>query len=156
MQEASLEGQDKAFKDVIEPLESVSLNIAPTTRKSLAEAGTPDEVAASLTTQSAGSNAPQVAVLSAGQVLCGAPRRSPLRLTPLRAQRVDDAKNTYYFFEFTSTARGVKRHAITTLAVVNGMPASPPLCVRYSPPLRRRQGIHAHDGRERGALAEDG
>ena len=26
----------------------------------------------------------------------------------------------YYFFEFTSKARGIVRHAITTLAIVNG------------------------------------
>lgn len=66
VQEVALEGQDKAFKDVIEPLESVSLSILPTTRKSLADAGTPDEVAAALTQKSASATT-QVAVVSANQ-----------------------------------------------------------------------------------------
>ena len=47
-QEISVDGQDAVYKDVIEPLESVALNIYPTTRESLAEVGTPDEVANTL------------------------------------------------------------------------------------------------------------
>ena len=94
------DGQDKAFKDVIEPLESVSLGIAPTTRASLADAGTPQEVGASLVAKSAAPGT-KVALVSA-------------------TQRTDAAGVTYYAFEFTSAARGVTRHAITTLAVANG------------------------------------
>ncbi len=94
------DGQDKAFKDVIEPLESVSLGIAPTTRASLAEAGTPQEVGTSLVVKSAAPGT-QVALLNA-------------------SQRTDASGVAYYAFEFTSTARGVTRHAITTLAVANG------------------------------------
>ena len=99
-QEVVQDGQDKAFKDVIEPLESVSLSIAPTTRASLAEAGTPQEVGAALVAKSAAPGT-KVELVSA-------------------AQRVDPAGIAYYAFEFTSTARGVTRHAITTIAVANG------------------------------------
>ena len=98
------DGQDKAFKDVIEPLESVSLGIAPTTRASLADAGTPQEVGASLVAKSAAPGT-KVALVSA-------------------TQRTDAAGVTYYAFEFTSAARGVTRHAITTLAVANGAGAA--------------------------------
>ena len=94
------DGQDKAFKDVIEPLESVSLSVAPTTRASLAEAGTPQEVGAALVAKSAAPGT-KVELVSA-------------------VQRVDAAGIPYYAFEFTSSARGVTRHAITTLAVANG------------------------------------
>ena len=94
------DGQEKAFKDVIEPLESVSLGFAPTTRASLADAGTPQEVGASLVAKSAAPGT-QVALLSA-------------------SQRTDANNIVYYAFEFTSTARGVTRHAITTVAVSNG------------------------------------
>ena len=94
------DGQDKAFKDVIEPLESVSLSVAPTTRASLAEAGTPQEVGAALVAKSAAPGT-KVELVSA-------------------VQRVDPAGIPYYAFEFTSSARGVTRHAITTLAVANG------------------------------------
>ena len=44
------------------------------------------------------------------------------------AQRTDPAGNVYYSFEFTSRARGVVRHAITTVAVVNGASCAE-LCV---------------------------
>ena len=98
------DGQDKAFKDVIEPLESVSLGIAPTTRASLADAGTPQEVGASLVAKSAAPGT-KVSLVSA-------------------TQRTDPAGVTYYAFEFTSAARGVTRHAITTLAVANGAGAA--------------------------------
>jgi photosystem II oxygen-evolving enhancer protein 2 len=73
LQEVALEGQDKAFKDVIEPLESVSLNISQTTRSSLAEAGSPADVAAALTKKSASAST-QVAVVSSGQVSCALER----------------------------------------------------------------------------------
>ena len=150
------DGQDKAFKDVIEPLESVSLGIAPTTRASLADAGTPQEVGASLVAKSAAPGT-KVALVSA-------------------TQRTDAAGVTYYAFEFTSAARGVTRHAITTLAVANGARAargrrraewpngSRQLRSRFTHAtltLRavvaaRRQGVHADVRRQPGALGQDG
>jgi hypothetical protein len=69
-QEVALDGQDKAFKDVIEPLESVSLSVLPTNRASLAEAGSPQEVAQALVAKSASPQA-KTALVSASQVrLC--------------------------------------------------------------------------------------
>lgn len=43
-QEVSIEGQDKVFKDVIEPLESVSVNIIPTGKQNIKEFGPPQQV----------------------------------------------------------------------------------------------------------------
>ena len=106
---------------MIEPLESVSLSILPTTRKTLADAGTPEEVAQALTQKSASATT-QVGVVSASQARTPAPLQSggaPSHHRP-DTQRKDDAGNVYYSFEFTSKARGIVRHAITTLAVVNG------------------------------------
>jgi photosystem II oxygen-evolving enhancer protein 2 len=63
----TLDGQDKAFRDVIEPLESVSLSVAPTTRASLAEAGTPQEVAQNLVAKSSSPQA-KTELVSSSQV----------------------------------------------------------------------------------------
>ncbi|KAJ8759885.1 hypothetical protein K2173_009986 [Erythroxylum novogranatense] len=47
-QEVVIEGQDKVFKDVIEPLESVSVNMIPTGKQDIREFGPPQEVAETL------------------------------------------------------------------------------------------------------------
>uniref|UniRef100_A0A7N0TKY4 PsbP C-terminal domain-containing protein n=1 Tax=Kalanchoe fedtschenkoi TaxID=63787 RepID=A0A7N0TKY4_KALFE len=47
-QEIAIDGQDKVFKDVIEPLESVSVNVFPTTKQEIRELGPPQEVAEAL------------------------------------------------------------------------------------------------------------
>ena len=41
-QEVSVQGQDKVYKDVIEPLESVSINMIPTTKEDIRDLGPPD------------------------------------------------------------------------------------------------------------------
>jgi PsbP len=43
-QEVVVQGRDKVFKDVIEPLESVSVNLMPTTKQDIRELGSPQEV----------------------------------------------------------------------------------------------------------------
>ena len=43
-QEVVIEGQDKVFKDVIEPLESVSINMIPTGKQDIRDLGSPQEV----------------------------------------------------------------------------------------------------------------
>ncbi len=43
-QEVSVKGQDIVYKDVIEPLESVSVSITPTDKKDITEYGSPVEV----------------------------------------------------------------------------------------------------------------
>ncbi|GER40142.1 oxygen-evolving enhancer protein 2, partial [Striga asiatica] len=47
-QEVIVQGQDKVFKDVIEPLESVSVNMIPTAKQDVREFGPPKEVAETL------------------------------------------------------------------------------------------------------------
>ena len=53
-QEVSVDGSDVVYKDVIEPLESVSMTIFPTQKKDVAEFGSPEEVATTLVTQVGG------------------------------------------------------------------------------------------------------
>lgn len=43
-QEIVIEGQDKVFKDVIEPLENVSVNVFPTNKEDIRDLGSPQEV----------------------------------------------------------------------------------------------------------------
>ena len=43
-QEVAVKGQDVVYKDVIEPLESVSVSLTPTDKANIAEFGTPEEV----------------------------------------------------------------------------------------------------------------
>lgn len=43
-QEVVVEGQDKVYKDVIEPLESVSVNLIPTNKQDIRDFGPPREV----------------------------------------------------------------------------------------------------------------
>ena len=42
VQEVSVQGQDKVYKDVIEPLESVSINMIPTTKEDIRDLSPPD------------------------------------------------------------------------------------------------------------------
>lgn len=43
-QEVIIEGQDKVYKDVIEPLESVSVNVIPTSKQDIRDFGPPQQV----------------------------------------------------------------------------------------------------------------
>lgn len=43
-QEVTIDGQDKVFKDVIEPLESVSVNLIPTSKENIRDFGSPQQV----------------------------------------------------------------------------------------------------------------
>ncbi|XP_022863266.1 psbP-like protein 1, chloroplastic [Olea europaea var. sylvestris] len=47
-QEVVVEGQDKVFKDVIEPLESVSVNLIPTSKTDIRDFGPPQQIAETL------------------------------------------------------------------------------------------------------------
>uniref|UniRef100_M8D257 PsbP C-terminal domain-containing protein n=1 Tax=Aegilops tauschii TaxID=37682 RepID=M8D257_AEGTA len=47
-QEVFVQGQDKVYKDVIEPLESVSINMIATTKEDIRDLGPPDQVAEAL------------------------------------------------------------------------------------------------------------
>lgn len=99
-QEVSVTGQDCVYKDVIEPLESVSVNIVETTKSDLHELGSADEVANTLV----------------GKVLTS-PSQKPQLLEA--KERVTDGK-TYYTFEFLAKAPNYTRHALGTVTIANG------------------------------------
>ena len=66
-QEITVDGQDAVYKDIIEPLESVALNIYPTSRESLTEIGNPDEVAKTLVAKALAVPGAQAKVLKTAQ-----------------------------------------------------------------------------------------
>ena len=82
-QEISVDGQDAVYKDVIEPLESVALNIYPTQRESLTDIGSPDEVANTLVGKALAVQGAQAKVLKT-------------------AQRKDKDGHLYYFLEYVT------------------------------------------------------
>ncbi|VAI00509.1 unnamed protein product [Triticum turgidum subsp. durum] len=100
-QEVSVQGQDKVYKDVIELLESVSINMIPTTKEDIRDLGPPDQVAEALVRK----------VLS-----------PPTQKTKLiEAKETDIDGRAYYTFEFTAQAPNFTRHALGTITIANGM-----------------------------------
>ncbi|CAN6829428.1 unnamed protein product [Brassica oleracea] len=99
-QEVVIEGQDKVYKDVIEPLESVSVNLIPTSKQTIKDFGPPKEIAETLVKK----------------VL--APPNQKTTLIDASEQEVDG--KTYYQFEFTAQARNYTRHALGVITVFNG------------------------------------
>lgn len=99
-QEVSVKGQDIVYKDVIEPLESVAVNIIDTNKSDVHELGSAEEVAKTLV----------------GKVLA-----SPSQKTQLLEAK-ENIKNgkTYYTFEFLAKASTYTRHAIGTVTIANG------------------------------------
>ncbi|XP_057805018.1 psbP-like protein 1, chloroplastic [Salvia miltiorrhiza] len=99
-QEVVVEGQDKVFKDVIEPLESVSVNIIPTTKQDIRDFGPPQEV---------------------GETLIQKVLASPTQKTKLiEATEHDVEGKSYYTFEFIAKAPNYTRHALSTVCIGNG------------------------------------
>ncbi|KAF3330368.1 hypothetical protein FCM35_KLT03722 [Carex littledalei] len=99
-QEVTVQGQDKVFKDVIEPLESVSVNLIPTVKQDIRELGSPQEVAGTLVKK----------------VLAPPTQKTKL----IEASEHDVDGKAYYTFEFTAQAPNFTRHALGTVAVANG------------------------------------
>ncbi|KFK34766.1 hypothetical protein AALP_AA5G190800 [Arabis alpina] len=99
-QEVVIEGQDKVYKDVIEPLESVSVNLIPTSKQSIKEFGPPKQIAETLIQK----------------VL--APPNQKTTFVDASEHEVDG--KTYYQFEFTAQARNYTRHALGVITVFNG------------------------------------
>uniref|UniRef100_A0A0F7GX64 PsbP-like protein 1 n=1 Tax=Erodium trifolium TaxID=337410 RepID=A0A0F7GX64_9ROSI len=99
-QEVTIEGQDKVFKDVIEPLESVSVNVIPTNKEDIKEFGSPQEIGETLIKK----------------VL--APPNQKTKLLEAK-ERVVDGK-TYYTIEFVAKAPNYTRHALSTISIANG------------------------------------
>uniref|UniRef100_A0A0D9VVR0 PsbP C-terminal domain-containing protein n=1 Tax=Leersia perrieri TaxID=77586 RepID=A0A0D9VVR0_9ORYZ len=99
-QEVVVQGQDKVYKDVIEPLESVSVNTIPTNKQDIRELGPPDQVAEALIRK----------------VLAAPTQKTKL----IEAKESDVDGRTYYTFEFTAQAPNFTRHALGAIAVANG------------------------------------
>ncbi|KAL5210478.1 hypothetical protein ABZP36_006101 [Zizania latifolia] len=92
--------QDKVYKDVIEPLESVSVNTIATNKQDIRELGPPDQVAEALIRK----------------VLAAPSQKTKL----IEAKENDVDGRTYYTFEFTAEAPNFTRHALGAIAIVNG------------------------------------
>lgn len=99
-QEVVIPGQDKVFKDVIEPLESVSVNMVETNKQDIRDLGSPQEVVEALIKK----------------VL--APASQKTKLIEASEHEVDG--RAYYSFEFVAQAPNFTRHAIGTICVGNG------------------------------------
>uniref|UniRef100_A0A0F7GYD1 PsbP-like protein 1 n=1 Tax=California macrophylla TaxID=337344 RepID=A0A0F7GYD1_9ROSI len=99
-QEVTIEGQDKVFKDVIEPLESVSVNVIPTSKEDIREFGSPQEIGETLIKK----------------VL--APPNQKTKLIEAKERDVDG--KTYYTIEFIAQAPNYTRHALSTISIANG------------------------------------
>lgn len=99
-QEVVVEGQDKVFKDVIEPLESVSVNLIATAKQDIRDFGPPQEV---------------------GETLIKKVLASPTQKTKLiEATEHDVEGKAYYTFEFIAQAPNYTRHALSTVCIGNG------------------------------------
>ncbi|KAG6578723.1 PsbP-like protein 1, chloroplastic, partial [Cucurbita argyrosperma subsp. sororia] len=92
-QEVVIDGQDKVFKDVIEPLENVSVNMIPTSKEDIRDFGSPQQ-----------------------KVLAPSNQRTKL----IEASEHDIDGKAYYTFEFVAQAPNYTRHALSTIAVANG------------------------------------
>ncbi|KDP37390.1 hypothetical protein JCGZ_08401 [Jatropha curcas] len=99
-QEVVIEGQDKVFKDVIEPLESVSVNTIPTTKQDIRDFGPPQQVAETLIKK----------------VLAPPSQKTKL----IEASEHDVDGKAYYTFEFVAQAPNYTRHALSTISIGNG------------------------------------
>ncbi|XP_057517350.1 psbP-like protein 1, chloroplastic [Amaranthus tricolor] len=99
-QEVVIEGEDKVFKDVIEPLESASVNMVPTGKEDVREFGPPDKVAETLIRKFL------------------APSNQKTKLIQAKEQEIEG--KTYYTFEFMAQAPNYTRHALSVICINNG------------------------------------
>ncbi|XP_062156425.1 psbP-like protein 1, chloroplastic isoform X1 [Alnus glutinosa] len=99
-QEVVIEGQDKVFKDVIEPLESASVTVIPTIKQDIRDFGPPKEVAETLIKR----------------VLAPSSQKTKL----IEAAEHDVDGKAYYTFEFIAQAPNYTRHALSTISIGNG------------------------------------
>ncbi|XP_058194982.1 psbP-like protein 1, chloroplastic isoform X1 [Rhododendron vialii] len=106
-QEVVVEGQDKVFKDVIEPLENVSVTMFPTSKQDIRDLGSPPEVAETLIKKVLAPPTQKTKLVQATEVwyLC----------------HLHDADGkAYYTFEFIAQAPTYTRHALSTICIGNG------------------------------------
>ncbi len=96
----SVDGQDIVYKDIIEPLESVSVSVTSTDKSSIDEFGSPEEVAQTL----------------ASSVLT--PASQEVKVLSVKRSVVDG--RAYVDFEFAAKAPSYLRHALARVTVANG------------------------------------
>lgn len=99
-QEVAVQGEDKVFKDVIEPLESVSVNLIPSGKESIREFGPPQQVAETLIKRVLASPSQKTKLIEASE------------------HEVDG--KTYYTIEFIAQAPNYTRHALSAVCIGNG------------------------------------
>eukprot|EP00240_Pyramimonas_obovata_P013437 CAMPEP_0118922534 /NCGR_PEP_ID=MMETSP1169-20130426/1436_1 /TAXON_ID=36882 /ORGANISM="Pyramimonas obovata, Strain CCMP722" /LENGTH=231 /DNA_ID=CAMNT_0006863425 /DNA_START=60 /DNA_END=755 /DNA_ORIENTATION=+ len=99
-QEVAVDGADVVYKDVIEPLESVSLTILPTQTEKLSDIGSPEKVAQALLDN-----------------VLATPAQGP-KLVSASSREVEG--NTYYTFEYTAQGRSYTRHAVASVSIRDG------------------------------------
>ena len=99
-QEVSVDGLDVVYKDIIEPLEAVSVSMVPTDKKDILEYGNPKEVAYTL----------------ADRVLTGPTQEVQLVDATVR----EGAGRKYIDFEFLAKSRGYTKHTLASVTIGNG------------------------------------
>jgi photosystem II oxygen-evolving enhancer protein 2 len=100
-QEVSISGQDVVYKDVIEPLESVSVSYIPTEKTTIAEYGDVKEVSYTLVRKVLTTVNQDVKLVSC-------------------EERKDAGGRVYYDFEYTASTPRYTRHAMASVTVGNG------------------------------------
>ncbi|KAF3643645.1 PsbP-like protein 1, chloroplastic [Capsicum annuum] len=132
-QEVVVEGEDKVYKDVIEPLESVSVNVIPSSKENIRDFGSPQQVAEILIKKFLASPSQKTKLIEASeltvlQLYFSACFTSTVYRFFIRTgeiwhlvcqMRDVDGKN-YYTFEFIAQAPNYTRHALTVVCVGNG------------------------------------
>eukprot|EP00793_Prasinoderma_coloniale_P004857 PRCOL_00000618-RA len=99
-EEVRVQGQDKVFKDLIEPLESVSVTVLPTQTEKLTDLG----------------DAKTVAPQFIDKVLSTPGSEFKLKDVSTR----EDAGHTYYTFIYEVVQNGFKRFGVSTIAIDGG------------------------------------
>eukprot|EP00775_Hariotina_reticulata_P007123 gene7123-7337_t len=99
-QEVTVTGADVVYKDVVEPLESVSVTITPTDKKDISEFGDIADVANTLATEVLTPPGQEVAIVSTNQR--------------------DTNGHTYYEFEYTAKTPRYTRHSLAVVVANDG------------------------------------
>lgn len=99
-QEVAVTGADVVYKDVVEPLESISVTLTPTDRRDIDEFGDAQEVANTLAKEVLTTPGQEVEVLAA-------------------SERETNGKK-YYEFEFTAKSPRYTRHSLAVVTVNDG------------------------------------
>lgn len=100
-QEISVSGADVVYKDVVEPLESVSVTMVKTDKTDISEYGSLEEVSETLAKLVLTAPGTDVKILST-------------------SEREDEKGHRYFQLEFTAASPNFTRHQLAVVAVANG------------------------------------